>query len=308
MTINRRVVLLVLLVLIALVAPAVIYPAFLMRALCLALFASGFNLLLGYGGLLSFGHAAFFGWAAYLTAHAAKVWGWGPEPAILFGVVSAALLGAVFGWVAIRRQGIYFAMITLAMAQMMYFVALQAPFTHSEDGIQGVPRGLLFGVLDLGNQLVMYYFLLAVFAAALAFLHRVVNSPFGQVLKAIRENETRAASMGYMTARYKLGAFILSAAVSGLAGSLNTLVFQSASLSNVAWHLSGEVVLMTLLGGVGTLLGPTAGAFLLVCIQTFFIDQGSWVTIAQGVIFTACVLLFRKGLIGEIRARLTPGR
>ncbi len=284
-------------------APFAIYPAFLMRALCLALFASAFNMLLGYGGLLSFGHAAFFGWAAYLTAHAAKVWGWGPELSILCGVATAGALGLLFGVVAIRRQGIYFAMITLALAQMMSFLALQAPFTHSEDGIQGVPRGTLLGLIDLTDQMHMYYFVLAVFILALLFISRVVNSPFGQVLKAIRENEVRAISMGYVTVRYKLGAFILSAALAGLAGALDALVFQAASLSNVAWQLSGEVVLMALLGGVGTLLGPTVGAFLLVCIQTFFIDQGSWVTIAQGSIFTLCVLLFRRGIVGEFRQR-----
>lgn len=295
-----------LLLLLALAAPMAIYPAFLMRGLILALFASAFNLLLGFGGLLSFGHAAFFGWAAYATAYAAKVWNLGPELSILVGVLTATGLGAAFGLLAIRRLGIYFAMITLALAQMMYFVALQAPFTNSEDGIQSVPRGYLLGLVDLNDQLSMYYVVLAVFLLALALIYRIVHSPFGQVLKAIRENETRAESMGYATAKFKLAAFILSAALSGLAGGLNALVFQLASLSDVSWHLSGEVVLMTLLGGVGTMLGPTIGAFVVVIVQTVFAEWGAWVTIIQGVIFTACVLLFRKGIVGEIGSRIKP--
>lgn len=298
---NRRHLAIAVLALTALLAPLFIYPAFLMRGLCLGLFASAFNLLLGFGGLLSFGHAAFFGWGAYTTAHAAKVWGLGPELSILAGILAAAALGVVFGLVAIRRQGIYFAMSTLALAQMMYFVALQAPFTHSEDGIQSVPRGHLLGVIDLSDQGTMYYFVLAVFALAFGAIHRIIHSPFGQVLKAIRENENRAQSMGYSTARFKLTAFILSAIFAGLAGSLNALVFQLASLADVNWHLSGEVVLMTLLGGLGTLWGPTVGAFLLVGIQSSFASWGAWVTIIQGLIFIFCVLLFRNGVVGYAR-------
>lgn len=285
---------------VALAAPFAVYPVFLMKGLCFGLFAAAFNLLLGYVGLLSFGHAMFFGWSAYLTAHAAKEWGLTPELAILAGVALATVLGAVVGWLAIRRQGIYFAMITLALAQLGFFVAVQAPLTHGEDGIQGVPRGHLFGLIDLGNTMTMYYFVLAVFVVSLLFLHRVVNSPFGQVLKAIRDNEPRAVSLGYEVRRYKLIAFVLSAAFAGLAGSLKSLVFQLASLADVNWHMSGEVVLMTLLGGVGTVLGPTVGAFLVVAIQDFFAGIGSWVIIIQGVIFVVCVLLFRSGMIGVL--------
>jgi branched-chain amino acid transport system permease protein len=285
---------------VALAAPFAVYPVFLMKGLCFGLFAAAFNLLLGYVGLLSFGHAMFFGWSAYLTAHAAKEWGLTPELAILLGVALATVLGAVVGWLAIRRQGIYFAMITLALAQLGFFVAVQAPLTHGEDGIQGVPRGHLFGLIDLGNTMNMYYFVLAVFVVSLLFLHRVVNSPFGQVLKAIRDNEPRAVSLGYEVRRYKLIAFVLSSAFAGLAGSLKSLVFQLASLADVNWHMSGEVVLMTLMGGVGTVLGPTVGAFLVVAIQDFFAGIGSWVIIIQGVIFVVCVLLFRSGMIGVL--------
>ncbi|MBI5164860.1 MAG: branched-chain amino acid ABC transporter permease, partial [Magnetospirillum sp.] len=281
-------------------APFGIYPVFLMKGLCFALFASAFNLLLGYVGLLSFGHAAFFGFAAYVTAHAAKAWGWNPELAVLAGMASAMVMGLGFGWLAIRRQGIYFAMITLALAQMMYFLAIQAPFTHGEDGIQGVPRGHLFGVFDLTDMLTMYYFVLGVFVLALLALHRVVRSPFGQVLKAIRDNEPRAVSLGYEVDRYKLIAFVLSAALSGLAGSMKSLVFQLASLTDVNWHMSGEVVLMTLLGGVGTIFGPTAGAFLVVAIQNYLAEAGSLVTIVQGIIFVVCVLAFRAGIVGMV--------
>ncbi|MBI3446084.1 MAG: branched-chain amino acid ABC transporter permease [Magnetospirillum sp.] len=283
-----------------LVLPFAIYPVFLMKGLCFGLFAAAFNLLLGYVGLLSFGHAMFFGWSAYITAHAAKEWGLTPELAILAGVALATLLGLVVGWLAIRRQGIYFAMITLALAQLMYFVAVQAPFTHGEDGIQGVPRGRLFGLIDLGDTLTMYYFVFAVFVASLLFLYRVVNSPFGQILKAIRDNEPRAISLGYEVTRYKLIAFVISAAFAGLAGSLKSLVFQLASLADVNWHISGEVVLMTLLGGVGTVLGPTVGGFLVVAIQDYFAGIGSLVIIIQGIIFVVCVLLFRSGMIGVL--------
>jgi len=284
----------------AIAAPFGVYPVFLMKGLCFALFAAAFNLLLGYVGLLSFGHATFFGFAAYVTAHAAREWGWTPEVAIVAGTATAALMGLGTGWLAIRRQGIYFAMITLALAQMMYFVALQAPFTHGEDGIQGVPRGRLFGLIDLNDMLAMYYFVLAVFVCGLAAIHRIVHSPFGQVLKAIRDNEPRAISLGYEVERYKLLAFVLSAALAGLAGSLKSVVFQLASLADVHWHASGEVVLMTLLGGVGTMLGPVAGAFLVVAIQNTFSEAGSWVTIIQGGIFVVCVLAFRRGIVGVL--------
>jgi branched-chain amino acid transport system permease protein len=288
------------LILLGLAAPFAFYPVFLMKGLCFGLFAAAFNLLLGYVGLLSFGHAMFFGWSAYVTAFAVKEWGVTPEIAILLGVALAAILGAVVGWLAIRRQGIYFAMITLALAQLGFFVAVQSPMTHGEDGIQGVPRGHLFGLFDLSEPLIMYYFVFAVFVVSLLFLHRVVNSPFGQVLKAIRDNEPRAISLGYEVGRYKLIAFVLSSAFAGLAGSLKSLVFQLASLADVSWHMSGEVVLMTLLGGVGTVLGPTVGAFLVVTIQDFFAGVGSWVIIIQGVIFVVCVLLFRSGMIGVL--------
>ena len=286
----------------ALAAPFVVYPIFLMKALCLALFACAFNLLLGFAGLLSFGHAAFFGAAAYVTGHAAKAWGWPPEISILAGAAAAALLGVVFGGLAIRRQGIYFAMITLALSQMLYFFCVQAPFTHGEDGIQAIPRGTLLGVFDLRDSLTLYYFVLAIFTAGFLLIWRAIHSPFGQVLKAIRENEARAISLGYSVDRYKLLAFVLSAALSGLAGGAMTLVFQLATLNNVHWHLSGEVVLMALLGGVGTLFGPVVGAFLVAAIQQYLAQLGAWVTIVQGFIFFVCVLLFRRGIVGEINA------
>ncbi|MSO85006.1 MAG: branched-chain amino acid ABC transporter permease [Rhodospirillales bacterium] len=293
-----------LLVAAALAAPFAVYPIFLMKALCFALFACAFNLLLGYVGLLSFGHAAYFGFAAYITGYTAKAWGWPPEVALVAGGAAAAGLGLVFGGLAIRRQGIYFAMITLALAQMLYFFCVQAPFTHGEDGIQAIPRGRLFGLIELGDSLAMYYFVLAVFGAGFLLIQRTIHSPFGQVLKAIRENESRAISLGYRVDRYKLAAFVLSAALSGLAGALMTLVFQFATLNNVHWHLSGEVVLMTLLGGVGTMLGPVVGAFLVAAIQQYLAQLGAWVTIVQGAIFVVCVLLFRRGIVGEIVARL----
>ncbi len=285
-----------------LIAPFIAYPVFLMKAICFALFACAYNLLIGFVGLISFGHAAFFGMAAYITGHALKEWGLPTELAILAGMAAAAALGLVFGWLAIRRQGIYFAMITLALAQMVYFFCLQAPFTHGEDGIQAIPRGKVLGVLDLNNQLVLYYFVFFVFILAFALIMRTVRSPFGQVLKALRENETRAISLGYQADRYKLLAFVLSAALSGLAGALITIVFQLAALNNVHWHMSGEVVLMTLLGGMGTVLGPVVGAFLLVTIQNYFAQVGAWSTIIQGAIFIVCVLVFRRGIVGEIDA------
>jgi branched-chain amino acid transport system permease protein len=282
------------------VAPFLFYPVFLMQALCFALFACAFNLLIGYVGLLSFGHALFFGWASYLSAHAAKRWGFPPEVAILFGTMSAAVLGLIAGGIAIRRQGIYFAMITLALAQMMYFVALRAPFTGGEDGIQDVPRGRLFGVFDLSNEMTMYVFVLAVVLAGFLFIYRIVNSPFGEVLKAIRENELRAVSLGYKTDRYKLLAFVLSATLAGLAGALKALVFHLASLTDVYWTMSGEVVLMTLVGGLGTLFGPVAGAFLIVALENYLAQVGEWVLVTQGAIFVFCVLVFRRGIVGEL--------
>jgi branched-chain amino acid transport system permease protein len=282
------------------VAPAFVYPVFLMKALCFALFALAFNLLIGYVGLLSFGHALFFGWAAYVSAHAAKVWHFTPELAILAGTATAAVLGLIAGALAIRRQGIYFAMITLALAQMMYFFALQAPFTGGEDGIQAVPRGYLFGLIDLSDTMKMYFTVLVIFTASFMFIYRIIHSPFGEVLKAIRENENRAISLGYKTERYKLVAFVLSATLAGLAGATKALVFQLASLTDVHWTMSGEVVLMTLVGGLWTVFGPIAGAFIIVSMQNYLAGFGQWVTVIQGVIFVICVLMFRRGVVGEI--------
>jgi branched-chain amino acid transport system permease protein len=291
-----------------LAAPFVIYPVFLMKALCFALFACAFNLLLGFGGLLSFGHAMFLGMAGYMSAHSAKVWGFPPELAILTGVATSALLGLLAGMLAIRRQGIYFAMITLALAQMVFFFCLQAPFTGGEDGIQAVPRGRLFGLFDLTKVMTMYYTVLVIFAIGFLLIHRVIHSPYGQVLKAIRENEARAISLGYRTDRYKLLAFVLSAALAGLAGGTKAIVFQLASLSDVHWTMSGEVVLMTLLGGMGTIFGPVVGAFIIIAMQSYLAELGSWVTIVQGIIFVVCVLAFRRGIIGELEAWLRSRR
>jgi branched-chain amino acid transport system permease protein len=282
------------------VAPFFIYPLFLMQALCFALFACAFNLLIGYVGLLSFGHALYFGWASYLAAHAAKVWGFPPELAILTGAATGAILGLIAGSLAIRRQGIYFAMITLALAQMMYFFALQAKFTGGEDGIQGVPRGKLFGIIDLTPHLTMYVLVVVIFLACFLFILRIINSPFGEVLKAIRENEPRAISLGYKTDRYKLVAFVLSATLAGIAGGTKAIVFQIASLTDVHWAMSGEVVLMTLVGGLGTVFGPVVGAFVIIAMQNYLNALDQWVTVIQGAIFVACVLLFRRGIIGEI--------
>jgi branched-chain amino acid transport system permease protein len=288
-----------------LVAPFVAYPFFLMQALCIALFACAYNLLLGYAGLLSFGHAMFLGLAAYVSAHAAKEWGLDPALAILAGTAAATVLGVVTGSLAIRRQGIYFAMITLALAQMIYFFCLQTPFTHGEDGIQSVPQGRLFGFVDLSNELVLYYFVLAIFLFGFCLVYRTVNSPFGEILKAIRENEPRAVSLGYRTDRYKLMAFVLSAALAGLAGAIKPIFTQNAALSDVQFSLSGEVVLITLLGGMGTIYGPVVGAFLVVAMQQYLGQYlGEWVTVIEGLIFIACVLLFRRGIVGEIAARL----
>ena len=284
----------------AIVAPSFLYPVFLMKALCFALFACAFNLLIGYVGLLSFGHAAFLGTASYITAHAVKVWAFEPLLGILAGTAVATMLGAVFGWLAIRRQGIYFSMVTLALAQMVYFVALQATFTGGEDGIQAVPRRHLLGAIDLNQPLVMYYFVLVIFLIGYFVIYRAIHSPFGQVLKAIRENEPRAISLGYKTDRYKLLAFILSAALAGLAGSTKSLVFQLASLTDVEWQMSGQVVLMTLVGGLGTVLGPVVGAFIYVTMEDKLATLGSLVTVIQGAIFVFCVLVFRRGVVGEI--------
>ena len=291
-----------------LVAPFLIYPVFLMKALCFALFACAFNLLLGFGGLLSFGHAMFLGMAGYLSAHSAKVWGFPPEAAILTGMATSTVLGFLAGLLAIRRQGIYFAMITLALAQMVFFFALQAPFTGGEDGIQAVPRGRLFGVVDLMDVHAMYFTVLGVFAIGFLLIHRVIHSPYGQVLKAIRENEQRAISLGYRTERYKLLAFVLSAGIAGLAGATKAIVFQLASLSDVHWTMSGEVVLMTLLGGMGTIFGPVVGAFVIIAMQSYLAELGSWVTIVQGMIFVVCVLAFRRGIVGELEAWLRARR
>ena len=271
-----------------------------MKVMCFALFACAFNLLIGFGGLLSFGHAMFLGTAGYVTAHAAKEWGFPPEAAILLGTAAAFALGLVTGLLAIRRQGIYFAMITLALAQMIYFFYLQTPFTHGEDGIQAVPRGRLFGFIDLSNITVMYYTVFAIFIAGFLLIYRVIHSPFGQVLKAIRENEPRAISLGYDTTRYKFMAFVLSATLAGLAGATKALVFQLASLTDVHWTMSGEVVLMTLLGGLGTIFGPVVGALIIITMENYLAQLGAWVTIVQGIIFVICVLTFRRGVIGEI--------
>jgi len=283
-------------------APFFFYPVFVMSMLCFALFACAFNLLLGYTGLLSFGHAAFFGGAAYFTAHAIKEWGLSPELGLLVGMIGAALLGLLIGFFAIRRQGIYFAMITLALAQMFYFFCLQAPFTHGEDGIQGVPRGNVLGLLDLEKTLNMYYFVLAVFLLGVFAIWRIVHSPFGMILRSIRENEPRAISLGISVARYKLAAFVMSAALAGLAGGLKTIVFQFATLTDVSWQMSGEVILMTLLGGIGTMAGPIVGAGLVIALQNSLATSSFPVTVVTGAIFMVCVLVFRRGIVGEAYA------
>lgn len=289
-----------------LTAPFFFYPVFLMSVLCFALFACAFNLLIGYVGLLSFGHATFFGGAAYFTAHAVKVWGWEPLAGILLGTAGAALLGLLVGFLAIRRQGIYFAMITLALGQMFAFICLQVPFTHGEDGIQGVPRGHLLGILDLNDPLAMYYVTLAIFLFGFFAIWRIVNSPFGNILKAIRENERRAISLGYRVDRYKLGAFVMSAALAGLAGGTKAIVFQFATLTDVQWQMSGEVILMTLLGGIGTLVGPVVGAGLVIALQNYLAASDFPVTVLIGIIFVICVLLFRRGIAGEVMEFLKP--
>jgi branched-chain amino acid transport system permease protein len=280
------------------IAPFVVYPMFLMKCLCLALFACAFNLLIGYVGLLSFGHAMFLGSAGYASAHAAKVWGAPPELAILFGTAVAGALGVIVGWLAIRRQGIYFSMITLGLAQMVYFLCLQASFTHGEDGIQAVPRGHLLGIIDLGDTMTMYAFVLVVFLGGFTIIYRVIHSPFGAVLTAIRENETRAISLGYNTDHYKLIAFVLSAALAGLAGGTKALVFQNASLTDAHWMMSGEVVLMTLLGGLGRFSGPVVGAFVVAALENYL--RGGRVTVVEGIVFVICVLAFREGIVGKL--------
>ncbi len=277
-----------------------VYPYFVMQALCFALFACAFNLLIGFVGLLSFGHAMFLGTAGYASAHAAKVWGLPPELCIIFGSVAAGLMGLLVGLIAIRRQGIYFSMTTLALAQMIYFFYLQAKFTHGEDGIQGVPQGFFLGFFDLSKPLVLFYVVLAIFVAGFLLIYRTINSPFGEILKAIRENEPRAISLGYRTARYKLAAFVLSAGLAGLAGATKVIVSQNASLTDVRWEMSGEVVLMTLVGGLGTIFGPVLGAFIIIAMQQYLAEFGQWVLVIQGVIFVACVLAFRRGIVGEI--------
>ena len=286
-----------------LLAPLVGYPIFLMSCLCFALFASAFNLLIGFTGLLSFGHAMFFGFAAYVSGHAAKVWGFTPEICLLLGTLSATAIGFVTGWLAVRREGIYFAMVTLALAQMIYFICVQAPFTYAEDGIQSIPRGKLFGLIDLSDDKIMYYFVLAVFVFGFALIYRVIHSPFGQVLKSIRENESRALSLGYDVSKFKLMAFVLSGALAGMAGATKSLALGLATLTDVGWQMSGEVVLMTLLGGMGTILGPSIGATVIVTMQNYLADLGSWVTIIMGVTFVICVLVFRRGIVGEVAHR-----
>jgi len=305
------------------VAPLLVYPVFLMKVLCFALFASAFNLLIGYVGLLSFGHAMFFGFAAYVTGHLAKVgtvslpywlpvlgWNWmvigipplTPELAILGGVLVATLLGLIVGSIAIRRQGIYFAMVTLALAQMVYFLCVQAKFTGGEDGIQAIPRRAMLGLFDVSHDLAFYYVVLVIFAAGFLIIYRTIHSPFGQVLKAIRENETRAVSLGYAVSRFKLIAFVISAALAGLAGATKAMVFQLASLTDVTWQMSGEVVLMTLVGGMGTVFGPTVGAAIIIYMQNYLAGFGEWVLVIQGAIFVVAVLIFRRGVVGELIA------
>jgi len=282
------------------ISPFFLYPVFLMKVLCFALFACAFNLLIGYVGLLSFGHAAFFGMGGYIAGHTAKVWGLTPELAILLGGAIGAVLGLAVGWVAIRRQGIYFAMITLALAQMVYFFCLQVPFTGGEDGIQQIPRGYLFGVIDLRPDLAMYWLVAGVFLGGFLLIHRIIHSPYGQVLKAIRENEPRTTSLGYSTDDYKLMAFVLSASLAGVAGGTKSIVFGIATLTDVHWSMSGEVVLMTLVGGLGTVFGPVVGAAVIITMQNYLAEFGAWVTVIQGVIFVVVVLAFRAGIVGEI--------
>ncbi|WP_420094623.1 branched-chain amino acid ABC transporter permease [Geothermobacter hydrogeniphilus] len=311
MSVNRK--LWAALFLAGLAAPFLIYPVFVMQLLCFALFACAFNLLIGYTGLLSFGHAAFFGGAAYVTGYLVKNAGLTPELGVIVGTLAAGLMGYIFGILTIRRQGIYFAMITLALAQVIYFIALKAPFTGGEDGLQDVPRGMFLGLVDLGHtyhvagkplELNLYYFVFIIFCIGFWIIHRAIHSPFGQILKAIRENEPRAISLGYKVERLKLLAFVISASLAGTAGATKSLVFQLASLTDVSWHTSGEVVLMTLLGGLGTVLGPVVGAFTVVALQAELSAFGSWVTVVIGVTFVVCVLSFRRGFVGEVLEKI----
>ncbi len=287
-------------VLLAAVPFSGIYPFFVMQALCFALLACAFNLLIGYGGLLSFGHAMFMGTAGYCSAHALKVWALPPELGILVGIAAAFALSIITGYISIRRQGIYFSMITLALSQLLYFIYLQAPFTHGEDGIQGIPQGHMFGVLDLSKPTVLYYVVMVGFLAGFLLIYRIINSPFGEVLKSIRENEPRAISLGYRTDQYKFLAFVLSGTLAGFAGALKVFVAQNASLTDVHWSMSGEVVLMTLVGGLGTIFGPVVGAFAIIAMQQYLAGFGQWVTVIQGSIFVICVLTFRRGVVGEL--------
>ncbi|WP_373456329.1 branched-chain amino acid ABC transporter permease [Rhizobium sp. L1K21] len=287
-----------------LIAPMFLYPIFVMQLLCFALFALAFNLLIGFTGLLSFGHAAFFGSAAYIAGHVIKMWGFPPLLGILAGALVSGALGLVIGSLAIRRQGIYFAMITLALAQIVFFLALQLPFTGGENGLQGIPRGYLFGLIDLNQPLAMYYFVAAIFIAGFLMIFRVIHSPFGQVLQAIRENEPRALSLGYNVNRFKLIAFVISATLAGLAGATKAVVFQFASLTDAHWQMSGEVILMTLLGGMGTIFGPIVGAVVIVTLQHELSSIGSWVQVVIGATFVVAVLLFRRGIIGELARAL----
>jgi branched-chain amino acid transport system permease protein len=303
-----RVSVLVALLVLGLLAPLAVYPVFMMKIYCFALFAMAFNLLFGFAGLMSFGHAAFLGSAAYVTGYAVKGLGFPPELGIVAGTGAAALLGLVVGRLAIRREGIYFSMVTLALAQMVYFICVQAPFTGAEDGMQGIPRGHLFGFIDLDNMFAMYYFVLAVFLFGFFAIYRIVHSPFGQVLKAIRENEPRAISLGYDVQRYKLVTFVLSAALAGLAGATKTLVFQLVTLTDVHWATSGEAVLMTLVGGLGTIFGPFVGAVVVVSLEHHLAGLGSWVTLIMGLIFMACVLMFREGIVGTSKSLLSRRR
>ena len=298
---NRVVLMFVAMIVVGSVAPFLVYPTFLMKLLCFALFACAFNLLLGFSGLLSFGHAAFFGGSAYITGYLCRDLGLTPELGVIAGGVFSGLLGGLFGWIAIRRAGIYFAMITLGLAQLVFFLAMQMKFTGGEDGMQGIPRGMLLGVVDLSDNIAMYFFVFAVFMAGFALVYRTIHSPFGQILKAIRDNEARATSLGYDVDKFKLLAFVISAALAGMAGSTKALVFQLASLGDVHWHTSGQVVLMTLMGGLGTVLGPVAGAATIIGLENLLADKvGSWVTVIMGGMFVVCVLLFRRGIVGEL--------
>ncbi|MGJ4950328.1 branched-chain amino acid ABC transporter permease [Bradyrhizobium sp. HKCCYLS20291] len=297
---DEMIVFVIMAALLAIVPFTDLYPFFVMQALCFALLACAFNLLIGYGGLLSFGHAMFLGTAGYCSAHALKVWGLPPELGILTGIAGAFVLSIITGYISIRRQGIFFSMITLALSQLLYFVYLQTPFTHGEDGIQGIPQGKLFGFIDLSKPTTLYYVVLVGFLAGFLLIFRTINSPFGEVLKSIRENEQRAISLGYKTDQYKLLAFILSGTIAGFAGSLKVFVAQNASLTDVHWSMSGEIVLMTLVGGLGTVFGPVVGAFVIIAMQQYLAGFGQWVTVIQGVIFVSCVLTFRRGVVGEI--------